>query len=233
MLSIIIPVFCETTRINATIGHLLRLNLSAPYEIIVVDGDRDGETLQAIQHNGVHKIISKQGRSAQLNTGAHVAAGDILVFLHADTRMPDGAGERIAQSLKRPGVVGGAFDLGIESDRRVFRLIEGMVFLRTRLTHIPYGDQGIFMVKQFFESVGGFKDIPIMEDVELMQRARRLGGRIAIIPSRVYTSPRRWEEEGVVYCTLRNWALISLYLMGVSPKRLARFYEYGTTGGIQ
>ena len=225
-LSIIIPVLNETARINATIGHLLQLNLNVSYEIIVVDGDRDGGTLQAIEHDKVHKIVSTQGRSAQLNAGAHIAAGNTLVFLHADTRLPDDAGDRIVQSLEQPGVVGGAFDLGIESERKVFRLIEGMVFLRTRLTRIPYGDQAIFIRKQFFKAVGGFKDIPILEDVDLMQRVRRFGGRMAIIPSRVRTSPRRWEEEGVVYCTLRNWVIMSFYLMGASPARLARFYTY-------
>jgi rSAM/selenodomain-associated transferase 2 len=226
-LSIIIPVLNEPARINAAIGHLLQLNLTAPCEIIVVDGDRDGPTLQAIKHRGIHKIISRRGRGAQMNAGAQIATGGTLVFLHVDTRMPDDAGDRISRCLEGPGVVVGAFDLGIQSRKRAFRLIEGMVFLRTRLTRIPYGDQAIFVKKDFFETIGGFKDIPLMEDVDLMQRTRRFGGKIAIVPSRVLTSPRRWEEEGIIYCTLRNWTLIVLYRLGVSPEWLAHLYPAG------
>jgi hypothetical protein len=99
-----------------------------------------------------------------------------------------------------------------------------MVYIRTRITGIPYGDQAIFIKKDFFAGMNGYQEIPIMEDVELMRRIKKSGYKICIIPQRVSTSPRRWEKEGIIYCTLRNWALISLYLSGFKPEKLAKFY---------
>jgi hypothetical protein len=121
--------------------------------------------------------------------------------------------------------VGGAFDLEIKSKKRIFRLIERAASIRSRLTRIPYGDQAIFLKKSFFDQIGGFKDIPIMEDVELMQRVKKAGQKIKFIPRKVWTAARRWEKEGIVYCTLRNWILISLYMFGVSPEKLNKFYS--------
>jgi hypothetical protein len=121
--------------------------------------------------------------------------------------------------------VGGAFDLGILSDRNIFRITECYVGLRTRITRVPFGDQGIFLRKEHFDRIGGYREIPIMEDVELMTRVRKAGGRICMIPAKVTTSPRRWEREGIVRGTLRNWMLQFLYFVGVPPERLARFYR--------
>jgi hypothetical protein len=106
-----------------------------------------------------------------------------------------------------------------------FRIIEKAVNFRSRITRIPYGDQAIFIEKEFFHQVGRYKEIPLMEDVELMRRIKKAGGKIAIIPRQVQTSPRRWEKEGIIRCTLRNWTLITLYFLGVSPKKLARLYK--------
>jgi len=223
--SIVVPVYRESAGINALVAHLRGLDLADTSEIIVVDGDPGGGTIGSIEYPGVRKLINRKGRGAQMNAGAEVAAGSILVFSHADTKMPEGAGERIAECLSRPGVVVGAFDLGIDSERRAYRPIEWMVSIRTRLTSIPYGDQAIFVRRTHFLEIGGFREIPIMEDVELMQRLKRTGGKIAIIPEKVLTSPRRWERDGIVFCTLRNWLLITLYLAGISPYRLARFYR--------
>ena len=116
--------------------------------------------------------------------------------------------------------------MGIQSGRRVFRLIETGASLRSRITRVPYGDQAIFIRKDYFESIGGFSEIPLMEDVELMRRIKKGGGRIFIIPQKVMTSPRRWEKEGIVYCTLRNWTLITLYFLGVPPEKLTAFYKH-------
>jgi hypothetical protein len=127
--------------------------------------------------------------------------------------------------LKDRAIVGGAFDLGIDSKRFAFRVIEKMASWRSRLTRIPYGDQAIFIRADYFRQLGGFRNIPIMEDVELMQRIKQKKGEIKIISKRVLTSPRRWEKEGIVFCTLRNWFLISLYFMGVRPETLARLYK--------
>jgi hypothetical protein len=121
--------------------------------------------------------------------------------------------------------VAGAFDLGIDTTRRIFRITEKYVFLRTRLTRIPFGDQAIFIRREYFEKIGGYKDIPLMEDVEIMRRIRKSGNRICIIPAKVRTSPRRWEKGGILMSTFRNWTLQMLYALGVSPEQLQKYYQ--------
>jgi len=224
-ISFIIPVYNEARAIHGSLARLLTDHRGEPLEVIVVDGHPSGTTLGAIRHRQVAKITAPKGRAVQMNAGAAAARGDILLFLHADTLLPPDGLHLIRRTLAQQNVVGGAFDLGIESGRRAFRLIETVVSLRTRLTKIPYGDQAIFLDSRFFHEIGGFKAIPIMEDVELMRRIKRLGKKIAVIPRPVQTSPRRWETDGILYGTLRNWALITLYLAGVRPEKLTRFYR--------
>jgi len=224
-LSIIIPVFNESQIINATIHYLSKLAFSDRLEIIVVDGNPSGNTINAIASSGIIKIIGRKGRGSQMNTGVAAASGDVLLFLHADTLLSHDALDQIIIAFQQHDIVGGAFDLEIKSKKRIFRLIEQAASIRSRLTGIPYGDQAIFLKKSFFDQIGGFKDIPIMEDVELMQRVKKAGKKIKFIPRKVRTAARRWEKEGIVYCTLRNWTLIVLYLLGVSPEKLTKFYE--------
>lgn len=223
--SFIIPVFRETEIINQTIDYLRNIGKSADIEIIVVDGHPDGETIRKIRDGEVKKLLSVKGRGAQLNTGAADAKGEILVFIHADTRLPVTALEQIASVLQDTSFIGGAFDLGIDSDRWALRVIEKMASWRSRLTRIPYGDQAIFMRADYYRALKGFRNIPIMEDVDLMRRIRKNKGKIKILSDRVLTSPRRWETEGIIFCTLRNWFLIALFLMGVKPAALTRFYK--------
>lgn len=222
--SIIIPVLHESSIINQTIEHIRRIGAGFEFEIIVVDGDKEGGTINSIKNNDVVKIVSPKGRGIQMNKGAFTAKGEILLFLHIDTELPEGAFARISSVIDDVEYAGGAFDLGIESGRWIFRLIEKLVFVRTRATRVPYGDQAIFIRRECFETLKGFKDIPIMEDVEFMQRLKKSGYKISIIPRKVKTSSRRWEREGVLYCTMRNWALISLYSLGVKPEKLVKFY---------
>ena len=223
--SFIIPVYREAEIINSTIDHLMCLQKFAAAEIIVADGDQEGSTLREISNTNVKKILCPEGRARQMNCGAAKSSGDILIFLHADTRLPENALKKIATLLEDETFVGGAFDLGIDSQRFAFRIIEKIASIRSRLTRIPYGDQAIFIRRDYFQSLGGFKDIPIMEDVELMRRIKRRRGKINILKDKVKTSPRRWETEGVVFCTLRNWFLITLYLLGAKPETLAKFYK--------
>jgi hypothetical protein len=122
-------------------------------------------------------------------------------------------------------VVAGAFNLAIADSGLAFRIIERVASVRSRLTHIPYGDQAIFIRRDYFQALGGYKDLPIMEDVDLMRRIKRVGGRICIINTAVLTSSRRWRAEGIIICTFRNWAIILLYLCGVSPARLSQWYK--------
>lgn len=223
-LSVIIPVLGESQIIDQTLNHLLERPSSGQTEIIVVDGSPQRNTINAISHTGVKKAVSQKGRGAQMNTGARMATGEVLLFLHADTCLEKGALRNIIETSKRSNHVGGAFHLGIRSEKKAFRIIESAVKIRTRLTRIPYGDQAIFLKRDRFYQIRGFKEIPIMEDVELMQRIRKRGWEIAILPQRAYTSPRRWFKEGIFQCTCRNWIIMLLYLMGVSPHRLSKYY---------
>ena len=226
-LSIIIPVLGEAERITALVDALCDQQSDGRCEIIVVDGDPDGGTIQVIHHRDVISVVSPKGRARQMNAGAALAQGENLLFLHADTRLPDGAFNRISTVLAQKQYVAGAFDLGIDSDRWALKVVACFASLRSRITRIPYGDQAIFMRKDYFTDIGGYQDIPLMEDVELMHRIKKRGERIAILSDRVSTSPRRWEREGIIYCTLRDWVLATLYSLGVSPDRLARFYRSG------
>jgi rSAM/selenodomain-associated transferase 2 len=224
--SIIIPVLNEAPLINGIIDHLHSLEGDEVKEIIIVDGDPEGLTLKAISHDDVRQLKSSRGRWIQMNEGAKNAKGNMLLFLHADTELPLDAMRLIATAMKDKRYVAGAFNLGIKSERFVFRAIESAVSLRSRITRIPFGDQAIFVRKNYFDEIGGYKDIPIMEDVEIMERIRKRGDKIFIIPQKVHTSSRRWEQEGVLHCTLRNWFLQILYLLRISPHRLSQFYRY-------
>jgi len=225
VISIILPVLNEAGTINESIAHLRGIDRGNFAEIIVVDGDPEGSTIRAIQAEGIRPALSAKGRARQMNHGAGLASGDILLFLHADTELPRNAFPLIAAAMKDSRSVAGAFDLGMKSDKRIFRVTEKYVFFRTRLTRVPFGDQAIFMRRSFFEELGGYRDIPVMEDVEIMKRVRKRGDNIIIIPEQVMTSVRRYEQEGVVSCTLRNWMLQILYALGVSPERLENFYR--------
>ena len=223
--SVIIPVFNEASLINQTIEHVYSTSSGFDIEVIVVDGDVHGNTVRAITNMQVIQMTSDRGRGRQMNKGASAAGGEILLFLHADTELPANAFESISSLLDAEEYVGGAFDLGIQSGRLIYRVIEKLVAVRTRLTKVPYGDQAIFVKKAYFEKMRGFPEIPIMEDVAFMRRLKRAGYKIGIIPQKVQTSPRRWEREGVLFCTMRNWTLISLYLVGVKPEKLGRYRD--------
>ncbi len=227
MISVIIPVLHEQAVINATIAHLRAIRSDERPEIIVVDGDADADTLPVIKDSGVRRLAAGAGRAVQMNAGAAAARGDIVLFLHADTQLPAGAFGRITGCMEGDRFVGGAFDLGIGSEGLAFRIIEKAASLRSRFTRVPYGDQAIFVRSGYFHRIGGYREMPLMEDVDLMRRIRRAGGRIFIIPERVRTSGRRWAREGVARCTIRNRTIMLLYLMGVSPQRLARRYPPG------
>jgi rSAM/selenodomain-associated transferase 2 len=227
--SIILPVLNEAGRINEAISHLRARIRDDTTEIIVVDGDPLGSTINAIRYDGVVRITSAKGRAHQMNSGAVLASGDILLFLHADTLLPNHALAKIAAAMSDKRLVAGAFDLGINSDRNIFRITEKYVYLRTRLTRVPFGDQAIFIRREYFEKIRGYKDIPLMEDVEIMGRIRKSGDRICIIPAKVLTSPRRWEKEGILFCTFRNWITQILFALGISPERLKKWYQEGGT----
>ncbi len=223
--SIIIPVLNEGNLIHPLMDHLESLEGNENCEIIVVDGSPDGGTIKAVARQGVRCIKSPPGRASQMNAGAAMAAGEILIFLHADTRLPRRALDLITQAMARQGLIGGAFDLQIDTERLTLKIIARIASFRSRLTGIPYGDQAIFIRRDDFKRMGGYPEIPLMEDVALMRRIKREGGRIHFIPEPVITSARRWEQEGILYTTLRNWLLLSAYTLGVAPDRLAKYYK--------
>jgi rSAM/selenodomain-associated transferase 2 len=225
-ISIIIPVFAEPA-IGQTLAHLQTLSHFDAAEVIVVDGDAQATTLARIKQDDIIKLKAPKGRGIQMNAGAHGARGRYLLFLHADTRLPTSALPVVMATLTRPLIVAGAFDLGIDSPKPIYRIIEQSASMRSRLTRLPYGDQALFFDRRFFLRLGGYSNIPLMEDVEIMGRVKRSGGRIHIVADRVQTSARRWEREGIIFCTLRNWLLLSLYAWGISPERLARYYHSG------
>jgi rSAM/selenodomain-associated transferase 2 len=231
-ISIIIPALNESGTINATLHHLSFLTVADGLEVVVVDGSSAGTTLNALndQFDKRFKLkttLAPKGRGAQMNRGAALTEGEILMFLHADTMISQEAIDRLQREMKdREATVGGAFDLGILSSKKVYRFIETMANLRSRITRLPYGDQALFFRKEYFLKIDGFSEIPLMEDVDIMQRVKKRKGKIRILPVKVQTSPRRWEREGIVYCTLRNWLLISLYTLGVPPKRLSKYYQF-------
>ena len=229
-ISIIIPVLNETATIQSALECIENQSTGKTIEIVVVDADPDATTLKAIHFESSSSLQLKtdifgKGRSIQMNRGAELASGPVLLFLHADTLLPEGAMDAILSTLQNPHMVGGAFDLGIRSSRWGYRIIENVANARSRITRLPYGDQAIFLRSDYFHMMGGFSRIPIMEDVDIMRRIKKRGDAIQIIDKRVQTDPRRWEKEGMVYGTFRNWVLMVLYLMGVSPHKLARSYE--------
>jgi rSAM/selenodomain-associated transferase 2 len=219
-ISVIIPTFNEA----GTIEDALRsLPQDSRLECIVVDGGSTDDTVVRAKPIADRLLIAQAGRARQMNAGAGAANGEVLLFLHADTRLPVGAPEDVIRAMEKPDVVGGAFRLAIDSRRWILRWISAAANLRSRLSRVPYGDQGIFVRKSVFERLGGFPDLPIMEDLEFSRRLKR-AGRTVLLPAVVRTAPRRWEREGVLRVTLRNRLFVLLYFLGVSPARLARRY---------
>ena len=225
VVSVIIPVLGEARQLDSLIDHLFQIADGKPVEMIVVDGSPEGESIKAVSREGVTLLTAPAGRARQMNAGAAAAGGAYLLFLHADTLLPPGAFRRIEETLSENDCVAGAFDLRYGSERPSMRFIARVASLRSRLTRIPYGDQAQFFRRDYFEKICGFADIPLMEDVEIMRRIKDRGDRISILPGAVVTSARRHEKEGILYCTLRNWTIITLYLLGMSPERLVRFYK--------
>ncbi|MBE9038953.1 TIGR04283 family arsenosugar biosynthesis glycosyltransferase [aff. Roholtiella sp. LEGE 12411] len=221
-ISIIIPAINEAGNIKEAIATI---ELSKNIEVIVVDGGSQDDTVAIAQSLGVKVISSSPGRAAQMNAGAMAASGEILLFLHADTRLPTGFDAMIPTALQQPRTVAGAFNLRIDASLLSLRWVEWGVNWRSRFCQMPYGDQAIFVTKQIFQEIGGFPELPIMEDFELMRRLKNTG-RIVIIPVPVITSPRRWLQKGVLKTTLLNQIVIIAYLLGVSPKRIHSWYRW-------
>ena len=224
VVSVIIPVLHEAEQINELITHLRSLETAGlALELLVVDGAEERDTLEVVKDSDVVKLASSPGRGGQMNTGAARATGTILLFLHADTRLPERVFPFIRETVKEERA--GAFSLSIDSKRLSLKLISFVTTLRSRLTRTPYGDQAIFMSQKLFLEQGGFPLIPLMEDLELMRRLRKKGHRVRVSSLVVKTSPRRWEVEGVWTRTLWNWYIRMRYLCGTPADKLVRHYQ--------
>jgi len=224
-ISVIVPVYREHEGINPLIKHLAEIFPLEKHEIIVVDCSPEQETVTALDFPGVTAMSSDMGRGRQMNDGAARSTGEILLFLHADTILPENASELITDAMRDQGIVAGSFSLGIDSEKWSLKLIELFGNVRSWWTRVPYGDQAIFISRDLFSQIGGFRDMPIMEDLELMTRLRKLGKKIFILPDKAMTSPRRWEREGALRGTLRNWLIRVLYHCGVSAEKISGYYK--------
>ena len=219
-ISVIVPVLNEEQSIQATLQSLTRL---APHEIIVVDGGSRDRTVEICAQFPIRFFTTERGRARQMNFGARQASGDILLFLHADTRLPHSALTDVAAALSDAACVGGRFDVELEGSHWMLKIIAALINCRSRATKIATGDQALFVRREIFERSGGYDEIPLMEDIAFCRRLKRLGG-VACLRGRVITSARRWEKEGVWRTIFKMWTLKLGYLAGVPPARLKQFY---------
>jgi rSAM/selenodomain-associated transferase 2 len=220
-ISVIVPTLNEQEHLHAT---LVRVHLTPADQLIVVDGGSTDDTVTVARQFTPCVLTSSPGRARQMNHGARQAHGDILLFLHADTVLPPHGLQAVRQVMQQDRVVGGAFRLAFAPSTLALRVIAWGANLRTRLGKLPFGDQALFVRRQLFETLGGYADVPFLEDVQLVQALRKRGS-FAIIPQSVYTSGRRWQRQGVVSTTVRNNVLLTLYWCGVSPVTLKRWYR--------
>lgn len=228
-ISIIIPVYNEASELPHLLHTLDRVQMD---EVIFVDGESEDETATLLQTwsdqetSSYARLIlsSSRGRGVQMNTGAQRATGDILLFLHADTSLPPEGIRLIHDKMKTSAIVGGAFRLRIRSKHFFLRVVTGVANLRSALLGLPYGDQAYFVRKQVFERLEGFRAMALMEDVDFMRRLQK-EGKVALLKQAVSTSARRWQKQGTYWVSFRNMALLFLYYMGVSPNKLAHWYQ--------
>lgn len=222
LISIVMPVLNEAK----TLRHFLsRLHLSEAEELIVVDGGSSDDTLSIAREFTDRVFSTRSGRARVMNYGASLADGDILLFLHADCILPEGGFHAIRQAVHDHSIAAGAFFLSIAHSSFSFRIIERTANIRSRITSLLYGDQGMFLRKDVFDRIGGFPDIPLMEDIEISGLLKKEGDLVFINPP-IKASPRRWISEGIIYTTLRDWTIAFLYtFVKVPPEKLVTYYR--------
>ncbi|MGB5896593.1 MAG: TIGR04283 family arsenosugar biosynthesis glycosyltransferase [Geitlerinemataceae cyanobacterium] len=220
-ISVILPVLNEADRLEKT---LKPLQTAVNVETIVVDGGSTDRTRDIAKNQGCLVLSTTPGRARQMNAGAAAATGEILLFLHGDTQLPMGFEAIVRRCLLTPKTVAGAFELKIDGESFGLRTIETLVRGRSKFLQLPYGDQAIFLRTQRFGNLGGFRELPIMEDFELVRQLQNQG-QIRIVPAAVLTSGRRWQKLGVWKTTIVNQCIILGYFLGISPERLARWYR--------
>jgi len=220
-ISVVIPTLNEEAHLARALEIVQSRNV---WEIIVVDGGSNDSTVPIAKAFGTSVLQTGKGRALQMNAGADQATGDILLFLHADTLLPKRFDENIIACLQPSKVSLGAFQLCIDTPGRAYRFIEKCVECRSKMFKRPYGDQAMFIRRKTFDSLGGYPDMPVLEDYELVRRARKIG-KIRISEACVVTSGRRWRATGVWKTTFLNQLIIAAYRFGVSIDRIAAWRE--------
>jgi len=215
-ISVIIPALDEASQIGAAVGSAR----GAGVEVLVVDGGSADRTDAAAREAGACVIQCPPGRAVQMNHGVAHSRGDVLLFLHADTTLPPGYAAMVERTLAPPGVVAGAFALRFDRDSRALRLVAWGANLRSRWRQLPYGDQALFMRRETFERVDGYRPLPVMEDYDMVRRLRRLG-RVALAPAAVCTSSRGCETRSPWSAVARHQLMIGAYHLGLDPRRFA------------
>jgi rSAM/selenodomain-associated transferase 2 len=220
-ISIIVPVLDEAPSIGATLACMQSLRASG-HEVIVVDGGSADGTVERASPLADRTLVAQRGRARQMNAGAEHAVGEVLWFVHADTELPPRADGWVLAAVAE-GHAWGRFDVRLSGAAHLLRIVERTMNWRSRVSGICTGDQAIFVHREAFRAVGGFPDIPLMEDIALSRRLKCLG-RPACVRAPVLTSSRRWEAHGVIRTVLLMWGLRLGYFLGVSPSRLVRLY---------
>lgn len=220
MLSVVIPTLDETQTLAGTLTAARQPGVA---ELIVADGGSRDDTVRVARSLADVVLEVPRGRARQMNAGAAAARGDVLLFLHADTRLPACYPAFVGKALGDPAAVGGRFDVRVDADGIAYRIIERGISLRSRVTGVATGDQAIFVRRAVFERLAGYPPLPLMEDIALCRALKREGHMVALHEA-VVTSARRWQRHGVARTVLLMWALRTAYYLGVSPARLARVY---------
>jgi rSAM/selenodomain-associated transferase 2 len=227
-LSVIVPTLNEAEGIVAHLTALQPMRRRGS-EVIVVDGGSSDDTPRLAEALADRVIAAHRGRATQMNAGASYARGDVLLFLHADTRLPEHADSLLAKALADGRWVWGRFDVAIEGTHPLLRLVAWSMNRRSRVTGIATGDQALFVHRETLAEVGGFPEIPLMEDIALSRRLKCLG-RPLCLREHVTTSARRWEQRGVLRTIVLMWRLRAWYWLGADPGRLAKAYSAASSG---
>ena len=220
-IAVIVPVFNEAQLLPEKLTSLKALNAD---EMVFIDGGSTDGTQQLLEASGVLWFTGTQGRAAQMNVGAGKCKGDILLFIHIDTDLNESNISAIRSAIKQQGVVGGRFDICLSGSHPAYRMISWFMNMRSRLSKISTGDQAMFVRRDVFEQMGGFADLPLMEDVEFSKRLKGQG-KIACLRQRVTTSSRRWQQYGIIRTILLMWRLRFLYWLGTPADKLATMYR--------
>ncbi len=221
-ISVIIPTLNEEENIQSLLKYLKQLDNRL--QLIVVDANSEDNTVAATQKLS-QVVRSSRGRGVQMNKGANIAKGDILWFLHADCRPHPDSIQAMKRAFADENIVGGGFEYNLNHPGFRFRLVEFLSNRKNRMLQWLFGDMGIFIRREIFEQMGGYQEIPLMEDMDFSKRLKK-HGKIAILPQRMNTSARRWIEEGYIFNSIRSWALQSAWTLGVSPYTLKKWYRF-------